>query len=432
VCLLYVLHEYRRKVKFDLTVVHVEHGIRGQESREDAEFTRQLCDRLGIAFCLVPTDVNKIAEAQGLTVEEAGRMERYRIFEEIRQRQHADRIAVAHNRNDQAETVLQHLVRGSGLNGLTGMAPVRGCIIRPLLFTGREEIETLLTQAQQTWRTDRTNLEQEYMRNRVRLSILPAMEQDMNEQAVSHIAQAADHLREVQEYLNRTAEQAAMQCLSRAGTDVIADLGALRQFDPLIQKEVLRKAMDRCSGLKDIGTVHFEALLDLTRKESGREVHLPGHLRVVREYGRLRFTGDRQMVRYPEYEVDLAEGVCELPAGGCRVHLELAEANQFPYNEIVKENKCTKWISYDTINRKLLFRTRRTGDYLVINSSGGRKKLKDYFIDQKIPRECRDQIWLLADGSHILWIMGDRISEAAKVKPETRTVLKIQTEEANA
>ena len=138
VCLLYILSEYRKKIPFELAAVHVEHGIRGAESLEDAAFTESLCRELHVPCHTVRTDVQKIAEDRGLSVEEAGRLERYRIFAEFLKEWNGNRIAVAHNENDQAETVLWNLVRGSGLRGLGGIRPVRGEVIRPLLFTARD------------------------------------------------------------------------------------------------------------------------------------------------------------------------------------------------------------------------------------------------------------------------------------------------------
>ncbi|MDY3251161.1 MAG: tRNA lysidine(34) synthetase TilS [Candidatus Choladocola sp.] len=443
VCLLYILSEYRKKIPFELAAVHVEHGIRGAESLEDAAFTESLCRELHVPCHTVRTDVQKIAEDRGLSVEEAGRLERYRIFAEFLKEWNGNRIAVAHNENDQAETVLWNLVRGSGLRGLGGIRPVRGEVIRPLLFTARDEIEQILAKAGIPWRTDRTNLETEYTRNRIRLSLLPQMERELNAQSCRHIAEAAAKLQEVETFVQRRTEEAAKRCLSAAqdpggspGT-VRIDLDEYFREDELIQKEILRKGMmllEGSRGLKDIGTVHLDQLGRLARMDCGKECCLPGRVRAVREKGILRLEKlqekDRAEEKADDTETDITAGG-SFKNGSWRIKSEILWNNPEIREEIKTEKKYTKWLSYDTINNSMRFRTRRPGDYLVINEQGGRKKLKDYFIDLKIPAEQRGRIRLLADGSHILWVVGYRISEAAKVRQETKRVIKIQVEEDN-
>lgn len=491
VCLLYVLKEYQKRIPFELRVVHVEHGLRGEESLEDAAFVEEMCRGLGISCQIVQAGVRQLAQEENLSLEEAGRAERYRIFEEIREAQGAQRIAVAHNQNDQAETVLWNLARGSGLRGLGGIRPVRDEIIRPLLFTSREHIEELLREAGLSWRTDRTNLEQDYTRNKVRLSLLPRMQQELNSKAPEHIAQAAGRLQQVQAFLDRMTQQAAWECI-RCKEDVVLTLPVFEAQDPLIQKELLRLALEKAGGLKDVGSVHLEALENLAEMDCGKELSLPGRIRAVRENQVIRFTkqqrngearrqrqtGDEPCeardMRHREYVLPVP-GECRVPEAGSlpgehrapgeesrlgecsvpgnggapeerallekaslsgkyqapiwRIRTEILDNSPELMEEILEEKKCTKWISYDTIKSDILLRHRRAGDYLVVNAQGGRKKLKDYFIDLKLQRGQRDQIWLLAEEAHVLWIPGYRISEAAKVQRETKKVLKIQLEE---
>lgn len=433
VCLLFVLNEYRKKVPFELTAVHVEHGIRGEESLEDAAFTKQLCDRFQVPCRVFQVPVQQIAREAGMSVEEAGRMERYRIFEEVRKEWKADRIAVAHNENDQAETVLWNLVRGSGLKGLGGIRPVRDTLIRPLLFTPRSWIEELLKKAGISWRTDRTNLETDYTRNRIRQEIFPLLERELNPRAVQHVAQTAGRLLEMQELLDRMTERAAKDCIRKEEADVLLFLAPFEQEEKLVRQELLRRALSMCGGLKDVGAVHIAMLEELARMDCGKECHLPGRVCVVRENGCLRF-GIR-----PENgkEMEKNEGPKEWPMplpgeqkiGSCRFTAEILQSSAELMAQIQEEKKYTKWLSCDTIKCNVCLRTRKSGDYLIVNEQGGRKKLKDYFIDSKIPKEKRDQVLLLADGSHILWVVGYRISEGAKVNTETKYVMKIQMKE---
>lgn len=468
VCLLYILSLYRSEVSFELQAVHVEHGIRGDESLADAAYTQELCRRLEVPCTVCPVPIVQIAEKQGLSVEEAGRQERYRCFEEICESWQGDRIAVAHNQNDQAETMIWNLVRGSGLKGLGGIRPVRERIIRPLLFTQRKEIEQILIHAEIAWRTDRTNLTEEYTRNRIRLSVLPQMEEELNAGAGMHIAQAAQKLQQVQDFLERVTQQEARNCLQQEGREVVLWLEAYSRKDELIQMELLKRALlllDSGSGLKDIGSVHLNMLRRLIGQACGKECQLPGGIRAVREAKCVRFRHTLPLSTESGSEAaykDSAESSsrmtygsstesgsgaacvgrtesllgCQLPIDGrtvfadWRIKTELLANNDQILREIQIENKYTKWLNYDIINSNVLLRTRRSGDYLIVDAKGGRKKLKDYFIDLKIPREKRDHVLLLADGSHILWVVGYRISEAVKVDSRTKKVLKIQMEEA--
>ncbi len=424
VYLLLVLLEYQKEVPFALTAVHVEHGLRGEESLADAAFVRDLCQEKHVPCRVVPAQVKERARREGLSTEEAARAERYRIFEEVRLELDAQRIAVAHNQNDQAETVLFHLARGSHLAGLQGMRPVQGAVIRPLLFTSRGEIEAALTSAGVTWRTDSTNLGMDYARNRIRHELLPEMERDLNEKSTEHIAQAAQRLQEVQDYLDTQTEAAAKRC---AKQDVLL-LEPFSVEEPLIKTELLRRMLSRMGGLKDVGAKHIGALLDLADKDCGKSLDLPGGIRAVREDGVIRFTEKEER----KQEQDPPFPAADLPVpgrvriAGYTVRAERTALCDVPPEEILRGKKYTKWISYDTIEQGLQLRTRRSGDYLVVNQAGGRCSLKDYLIDQKVPRDRRDGILLLADGSHILWVVGYRISEAAKVTSKTKQVVKIQ------
>jgi tRNA(Ile)-lysidine synthase len=253
------------------------------------------------------------------------------------------------------------------------------------------------------------------------------MQQELNVRAPQHIAETAEKLQQVQAFIERMTDRAASGCISRESADVILDLPVLEAQDPLIRQELLRRALELCGGLKDIGSVHIDALLTLAQKDCGKSICLPGGLRAIREHRTIRLT--RAVPEPPpKQEVELlVPGECR--AGSYRIRAELFENTPQLMEQICTEKKYTKWLSYDTINHKIVFRTRRPGDYLIVNAQGGRKKMKDYLIDLKIPREKRDQLWMLADGSHILWVVGYRISEAAKVHSETRTAIKLQMEE---
>ena len=424
VCLLYMLLAWRERCPFTLLPVHVEHGVRGEESLEDAAFTERLCAGLGLPCHVEHVDMNGFALREKLSPEEAGRKLRYAAFKEALG-ESGGRIAVAHNRNDQAETVLLNLARGSGLRGLGGMRPVSGRIIRPLLETSRGEIEDWLRGRGITWRTDSTNDQLCYARNRIRHIALPALTESVNSAAAEHICRAAEKAAEADRYLEKLAEEKYSSLLQKETEKSIRlDAGGLLEEDPLLQEYLIRYALRRVSGgLKDTGSVHVEAVRELLGKKSGKRLNLPGGVLAVRVGEALVLTADKSGEQPPQVFIN-GPGTYVCGKKIFRVKLTDWRGRGCP-----EEKKYTKWLAYDTMKNGLCLRTRRQGDYLVINAQGQHQSLKKYLIDHKVPAAERDQLILLADGSHILWVVGLRISAAARVTRETETVLEITAEE---
>ena len=426
VCLLLLLLEFQKRLPFELCAVHVDHGIRGEEARKDAEFTQRLCLEKNVEFRLVCCDVPKRAREEGLSVEDAGRRCRYEALEQVRSEWGGTRIAVAHHKNDQAETLLLHLFRGTGLKGMCGMAPVKDVLIRPLLCIERREIEAWLKEHMVSYRTDSTNLLDDYARNRIRNRILTEAVQ-INAQAVGHLADACSMAREAQDYLEREAERACSRVVRAAEGEWFLDREAFGREDALIQKYVLLRVLESCCrGRKDLTADHVKALIGLMEQPVGKQLMLPGGLYARSSYGGMYIGCGRREHQPQEYPVAIP-GTVFLEDGG-KISFDL-----MPYKKELQipRKTYTKWLDYDKIKSSLKLRTRCEGDYITVNRQGGTRKLKDYFIDQKIDRLKRDRVLLLADGSHILWVIGYRISEAFRVTEETEYVLRVQAEGGN-
>lgn len=425
VCLLFVLKKYQKKRPFFLEAVHVEHGIRGEESLKDAAFVEKLCESLEVPFHLERVDVKALAKKEGLSEEEAGRVARYRAFEKWRKQTGAKGVAVAHNANDQAETILWNLIRGSGLRGMGGMQPVNGCIIRPLLGCKREEIEQWLFEQGISYRTDRTNLEQTYTRNRIRLRVLPYLEQELNAGAVEHIVMAGERLRKAEACLERRTLELAKEIGRVLEGEAWLDREALVREEEILQEYLIRWAVRSCgSGLKDITAGHIRDLRKLAASRSGSRLDLPGELWGLCSGRWLKLICKEEGEPLQPLPVPVA-----LPGRTCWGDFYLDARVEAYRGENIPEKKYTKWLDYDTIKDTIWLRGRKSGDFFVTNSGGGHKKLKKYFIDQKIPVEERDHIPLLAAGSHILWCVGGRISEGCKVTKDTDRVLVVEIRE---
>lgn len=416
VCLLFLLMEYQKKMPFSLRAVHVNHHVRGEEAVRDQEFTRRLCESLGVPLDLYDYDVPRMAETEHLSCEEAGREARRRAFYRTAcrwERPDQVRIALAHHENDQAETVLHNLVRGAGLAGLAGIRPVHrtgsGMYIRPLLCISREETENYLSQRGIPWVTDSTNEEEVYTRNKIRREILPALMQ-INSGAVKNIAAAAGRVLEAEDYLSELTKKAVEKYTAKEGSVWILSRDLFEE-PMLLQKRVVKNVLEAAAGKKkDLSSAHMEAVLELAKGRTGASASLIYGLRAQQVYGDIHITRGEQEKK------DLLE----------------LEFRVFPYeNQQIPEKTYTKWFDYDKIKNGLAVRRRLPGDYLMISRDGGTKKLKDYFIDCKVPRRERDNVTLLADGSHVLWAVGYRISEYYKVTSQTKKVIKVQVKGEN-
>ncbi len=428
VCLALVLKALQESYDLTLTAVHVHHGIRGESANRDLDFSKNLCEKLGIEFVSAYRDVPAIAEKKHLTEEEAGRIVRYQIFEEEAKKRGASAIAVAHHMDDQAETVLMNLLRGSGIRGLSGISPKRKLsntsdifVIRPLLGVRRSEIEEWLTKNKQDWCTDETNLTDDYERCRIRNRLLPLLESEYNAQATEHIASAAGDFSEAEEYLFSQAAELLREWNENAKGSVCLPIEKLSAKKPLLQRYIVKEAIGRLGGSKDITRAHIESVLGLLSKQTGSQIHLPKN-RVARlSYGELVIEqiekGKKKTRKQPDQNSKIGRSVYSI----------------FPVSEKkIPQNCCVNWFDYDTIKEGLLMRRRRPKDRICIDANGNTQKLSDCMINAKIPATKRDQIPILAANSRVLWIAGVRMAENCKITSKTKLVLSVQTENASA
>lgn len=410
VCLLDVLNCLSPKLQCSLKVVHVNHLLRGTEAECDELFVRRLCERYELPCICIQKNVREMSEQLGISLEEAGRKARYEIFDSM---EDIDKIAVAHHGDDQAETVLYNIIRGSSLKGAGGMRPVRDKIVRPLLCVTRKEIEQYLKERGMEYCTDSSNLENEYTRNKLRNTVIPFLKEEINPAVCANLNGFAEQLREYYDYVALQAREAWKQYCE--GEDVLAlDVEGLKTEHSVIRREVIMMALKTLAGTaKDFTGKHVEAVEELLDRQVSKQVHLPYGIVAMRCYQKIVIKYDRtvfeESVPFGDYgEEDFQFSIMEKPEG-------------FQWEKFT--NDYTKVFDYDKINVNLKLRKRMPGDYLIMDDSGRRKRLKSYFIDEKIPQSTRDKVWILADGSHVLWIVGYRTSAAYKVSSETKKLL---------
>ncbi len=425
VCLFFVLLELKAEYELELYLVHIHHGIRGEEADADQAFVEALGRQFDIPVISRKKEVKAYGKKHGLSEEEAGRQVRYRVFEEVCREYKCNKIAVAHNMNDNGETMLFHLARGSGVGGLCGIPPVRGEIIRPLLGVTRNEIEAYLKEQNQPFRTDATNLTDDYARNRIRHMVIPVLE-ELNEKAIDHMSKTAEMLRETEAFLEKAVKEASLRVVTRKKGQYLLEIEPFKDYDAVIQKGILRTLLFELAGQKkDIESVHVESLRKLMEMESGKRISLPYGLLGEKEYSRLLIKKQIATEKAEGYNIPIEKaGIYSIPGQEWYLEVDIVE-NTYKVNEIPK-NDYTKWFDYDKICNTVHLRTRKNGDFLQIQKDGGTKKLKDYFMDEKISREEREQIPLLTDGPHVIWVIGKRISEMYKISEQTRQILRIK------
>ena len=445
VCMLYLLKQLQKDIPYRLTAVHVNHQVR-EDADADASYVKKLCDKMEIPCYLKKVDMREYARQHKLSSEEAGRVLRYQAFKEVLYEQKESRhgkIAVAHNANDRAETMLFHMFRGSGLAGVGSIRPVRDQIIRPVLCLTREETENYLKKRDITYCQDSTNEEDLYARNRIRHHILPYAEKEICAGAVPHMNDLADILMETEVYLSRETKR-LFQMYADDTADPIQWLriwgkGLLTQ-DPVMVKRVLLYALEQMTPhRKDITGQHIKDLLELIRKDGSKELSLPYGIKAYKEYETLFL--QKEQTQTPDRFSKEQDGFVVKPpveifvpgAGSFSFILVdrnfLSKEHDFSQKEQnIPQNRYTKWFDYDKITTSLLLRKRQPGDYLTIDAAMHTKSVKQYMINEKIPKMRRDSMHLLADGSHVLWIPGYRISQKYKVEENTERILEVRLE----
>lgn len=459
VCLLYLLRRLQRDIPYQLAVVHVNHKAR-EDADQDAAYVEQLCEEMGIPCYLKEVDMYGYAREHKLSPEEAGRILRYQIFQEVIDGHNGDgcgKIAVAHNANDRAETMLFHMFRGSGLEGMGSIRPVRDEVIRPLLCLTREEIESYLKEQNIAYCQDRTNEEDAYARNRIRHHILPYAEREICGRAISHMNDLADIVMETEDYLNRetrqlfhkyvevyvdkptvkgrdTGQAEVDDCYLRMrGKNLLAE-------DPVMIKRVLLYALEQMTPhRKDITGQHIAGLMELLFKDGSKELSLPYGIKAYKEYDILILRKEERQVSEQNRLSEERESYVVKPPAEIRIpgsgdfsftlldrNLLSTEHVFFQKKQNIPQNRYTKWFDYDKITTSLLLRTRRTGDYLTIDKALHTQSLKQYMINEKIPKMQRDSMYILADGPHVLWIPDYRTSQYYGVDESTKCILQVQ------
>jgi tRNA(Ile)-lysidine synthase len=431
VALLFILHELASMGATNLCgLAHLDHQIRGAESQLDAAFCRALAGRLGLPSVIGAADVPALAAREGLSIEVAGRRARHHFLEDAAATLGADRIALAHTRDDQAETVLLRLARGAGPSGLSSIAPRRGALIRPLLDSSRAELRAFLEDRGEPWREDSTNEDCANPRNRMRHEVLPLLRAHFNPRVDAALARTADILRKDHALLDELAVEAAGRMLIMSDGRVSIDLSGLKGLPVALARRVALKALETANPRRSYGLEEADSVRSATVGEPLPE--LPGvQMERSGENVVIQKRGDRGLA-VEGFALDLSvPGLVTDPGGDWEVAAEGPVAPPPALKAAAGETRVA--VDAQRLSRRLQVRSRRPGDRLQPLGMTGRKKVQDVLVDRKVPREERDRVPIITDETgQIVWVAGHALDEGFRVTPRTTTVVMLTLRRKNA
>lgn len=420
VCLLDVLSELKKRFSLSLHVAHLNHELRGDEALRDQMFVKSLCERYDVPFHTKNVNIGNLARSEGITIEEAGRNARYAFFTEIAKSYHLKKIATAHNKNDNIETVCMRFVRGTGLKGLCGIPVKNGNIIRPLLNLSREEIEDYLKLCNLSYVTDSTNLTADYTRNKIRLEMIPYIYSNLN---IGFMDTLSDNLRlysETEHFLETYTEEFYRKIERKHVLGVMFSVADILSADKCIAKRLIRKSVAEVTH-SQLSQNLTEQIYFALQQEKHAVFQISVAFSVHVLYGKMYVIKTQKS---PCFSARFATESVEISEIGAQYQLAagINTPAHFPAN--------TLYLKADLAKDKLLLRPRQNGDRIYLGNCGT-KKIKDILIDQKIPSFERDFYPVLLYENEIIWLCGIRCNPKYLASPGEPFIQITYTKEKN-
>jgi tRNA(Ile)-lysidine synthase len=421
--LLTVLAPIAQELDLSLIIAHFNHGLRGTESDEDEKFARDLSEKMGLAFVSAKMDLRK--RKKGLSPEDFYRRQRYDFLNKISEDYQAQKIALGHNLQDQAETVLLNILRGSGLEGLKGFLPMRdGKFIRPLIEISRREIISFLNEAGIPYRQDSSNKNKIYLRNQIRFELIPYLKEKFNPKIEENLAQMAEILRPEDEFIRQHVTHALKSSVIERQQDrILLKIADINKLHPAIRWRLFKTLLESLNPAKNgFSFIHIKSLDNLAQKcETGKKVDLSLGIEARREYDNLILERKKVCSKQMKYEYNMnIPGSLYVKERKLTISSELATKENVDFS-----GKNQVYLDLDKIQQPVIIRNRRNGDWFQPLGMQGRQKIKTFFIDHKMPRYERNEIILLVDRLSVIWIENMHLNDRVKITAETKNVLKL-------
>ena len=433
ISLLNILYELKEELNIDIAAAHLNHLLRGEDAFKDEEYVINICNNMGIRCFVKRVDIESYAREHKLSSEMAGRNVRYHFFDKTAEEEGFNKIATAHNANDQAETILFRLMRGTGLEGLGGIKVSRdNKIIRPILCLSREEVEKYIELKNLDPRIDKTNFEKIYNRNKIRLDMLPYMKDNFNKDIIQTLNRMSLLLQKDNEFLEKLSLSFYNKYCVQHADYLIIKKELFKEEEPIVNR-VLRHAVTIYSKSNyDFEMKHIYKISYLAKKDSGKLVDLPNGIYAENIYKDIYIKNRKEKydINNRKEKIILSKyNINKSIIKFCKFNIQFFLISNYESNSIsLNQDNLIQYFDFDKINDNISIRNRQNGDKIIPTGMSGSRKLKDIFIDMKIPKEDRDNIPILCFDETIAWIIGIRTSEKYKLTNKSKNILKVVIE----
>jgi tRNA(Ile)-lysidine synthase len=422
--LLLCLHRLAARFPLSLTAAHLNHRIRGAEADDDQDFVRRMCADWEIPFVSETIEIKQLAAGAKQNLEECARDRRNDFLRRMACCVKAQKIAVGHNLNDQAETAIFRFIRGSGIQGLSSIHPILdGLVIRPLLECSRVSIRKYLKQQDVAYREDSSNTDLRHARNRIRQELLPYLEKNFNPQLVSIIARETAMARETWSFIESQAMEAYQTLHCRIDNGISLRIRQLCKLHPALQKQVLRQALKACMGsLRGIASIHIQNIISLcTAGRSGDRIGIPHGGIIIRQFDSLLMLNEASYENPAYAHILEIPGLCPVPEAGATFRCTICSA---PNQKTMWEKRFVQaFLKTPHLPQSLLIRSRKPGDRY---GGSGHRKVKKMLIDNKIPQLQRFALPMIVAGNSVIWIPGFKPARDYEAMPESPTCVLVE------
>ena len=417
VFLLHFLNKYSNKFKISLAAIHINHGLRGKAASSDENFCKILTKKLGVRFYFVKRNVKALAKKLKVSIEEAGRLIRYEEFEKLSAKEGFTKIATAHIADDNAETVLLNLIKGTGLNGISGIPYSRGKIIRPLFVLTKEEIVQYLKFYKINYRTDLTNLQSDYERNFLRNEIIPLIKKRLNPSLESTLLKSSAVFKEINNFVKKKLKDEIDNLILKKDDTLSILLSNLKNIESELRGEAIRLVFEKEYKIQ-LSFDEVKKIFSLIEKQPGRSINLQGKLKVVRERNELVVVNQKKDVKLEPLVISSGDSV--------RVNDKLISIKEVTTKEKqFDSDKNIEFINGDKTKSKFMLRRWQPGDRFIPLGMKGSKKVSDFLSEQKLSTYNKKDQMILTNDNRIVWIIGLRLDNRFRITPQTKKIYEL-------